>query len=455
MMPSLFQLIDVLLVVTAALGAPSGNDAFAAAGDMRFAAVCLDAALVLAVFPWFSVYRAWREQPLAALVVRVLAAWTLAQTLTFAVVVALGGASAVPRQWFAGWSVLAALALVAARIAVRRVPSVRASGRHGKPIAIAAGRAEGRRIVKRIALGAQPGFRPVIVFDAQCVERTEVFGVPVVGRLEPFLDALRRQRVRELWIVAQPGETPLIEPFVDALRNDFIDIRFIPELDRLPFANGGVTELLGLPVINVVTSPLRDWQRLPKAVFDRLFALAVLIACAPLLAAIACAVKLSSPGPVFFRQRRMGVDGRDFRIYKFRSMRLHADEPGRVTQATKGDPRITKIGAFLRRTSLDELPQFINVLKGEMSVVGPRPHATEHDELYKNLVRNYMYRYRIKPGITGWAQVNGFRGETDRVDKMERRVEFDLYYIRHWNFWFDLKIVFLTLLRGFTGPAAY
>jgi len=170
---------------------------------------------------------------------------------------------------------------------------------------------------------------------------------------------------------------------------------------------------------------------------------------------IAAMVKISSPGPVFFRQKRKGIDGHEFEIYKFRSMKVHAETTGKVTQATRGDPRITAVGAFLRKTSLDELPQFINVLKGEMSVVGPRPHALEHDDIYKDLVKGYMHRYRIKPGITGWAQINGYRGETDRIAKMMGRVKLDLYYMQHWTFWLDIKIVVLTLWKGFVGHNAY
>lgn len=196
-------------------------------------------------------------------------------------------------------------------------------------------------------------------------------------------------------------------------------------------------------------------QTVSKEFFDRSFAAFALLVLMPLIIAIALAVKRSSPGPVFFRQKRRGQGGREFRIYKFRTMRQHVEPAGQVTQAKKGDPRVTRVGSFLRRTSLDELPQFINVLKGEMSVVGPRPHATEHDEIYRGLVENYMQRYRIKPGITGWAQVNGFRGETDGLDKMAGRIEFDLYYIGNRTLWLDLKIVFLTVLRGFSGANAY
>ncbi|MDH5184914.1 MAG: exopolysaccharide biosynthesis polyprenyl glycosylphosphotransferase, partial [Gammaproteobacteria bacterium] len=175
----------------------------------------------------------------------------------------------------------------------------------------------------------------------------------------------------------------------------------------------------------------------------------------PLLLFIAISIKLSSKGPVFFKQMRHGWDGRIIKVYKFRSMKVHQEFDGTVTQAIKRDPRITKIGAFLRRTSLDELPQFYNVLQGRMSIVGPRPHAVAHNEHYKEVVDQYMLRHKVKPGITGWAQVNGWRGETDTVEKMQKRVEFDLFYIENWSFWFDLKIIFLTVFKGFVDKNAY
>jgi exopolysaccharide biosynthesis polyprenyl glycosylphosphotransferase len=192
-----------------------------------------------------------------------------------------------------------------------------------------------------------------------------------------------------------------------------------------------------------------------KEIFDRIFAALALIGLIPVFAAVAIAVKLSSRGPVFFTQNRKGADGRVFKIYKFRTMRLHAQQAGQLKQATRNDPRITRVGAILRRTSLDELPQFYNVLRGDMSVVGPRPHALEHDELYQKIVSGYLQRYRIKPGITGWAQVHGLRGETDRVEKMERRVEHDLYYLHHWSFALDMRIVAATIVKGLMHSNAY
>jgi len=173
-----------------------------------------------------------------------------------------------------------------------------------------------------------------------------------------------------------------------------------------------------------------------------------------LLLLIAIGVKLSSPGPVIFKQRRHGVNGKPMKIYKFRSMVVH-EETASISQATKQDIRITPFGSFLRRSSLDELPQFFNVLQGRMSIVGPRPHAVAHNEEFKELIDSYMRRHQVKPGITGWAQINGFRGETDTLEKMEMRIEADLYYINNWSIWFDLKIIFLTVFKGFFGKNAY
>ena len=180
----------------------------------------------------------------------------------------------------------------------------------------------------------------------------------------------------------------------------------------------------------------------------------ILILVSPLMWAIAIGVKLSSPGPVLFRQKRHGWNGHKIEVWKFRTMRIHQDPDG-VTQCRRCDSRMTPFGAFLRRTSLDELPQFFNVLQGCMSIVGPRPHAVEHNLVYRGQIKYYMLRHKVKSGITGWAQVNGWRGETDTLDKMERRIEYDLYYIEHWSLLFDLKIIFLTLFKGFTHENAY
>jgi putative colanic acid biosynthesis UDP-glucose lipid carrier transferase len=191
-----------------------------------------------------------------------------------------------------------------------------------------------------------------------------------------------------------------------------------------------------------------------KRMEDIILSLFILLLISPLLIIISLAVKITSPGPVIFRQTRYGMDGKPIKVWKFRSMVVMENDT-EVKQATKDDVRVTAVGKFLRRTSLDELPQFFNVLFGEMSIVGPRPHAVSHNEQYRSLIEGYMLRHKVKPGITGWAQINGWRGETDTLDKMEKRIEFDLEYIRSWSVWLDLKIIIMTIFKGFVNKSAY
>ena len=201
-------------------------------------------------------------------------------------------------------------------------------------------------------------------------------------------------------------------------------------------------------------TPFTGTNRLVKRLSDIVLASLILVLIAPLLLAIAIAIKLTSPGPVIFKQRRNGLDGEEIVVYKFRSMRTQ-DDGDVVQQATKDDPRITPLGRFLRRSSLDELPQFINVLQGRMSIVGPRPHAVAHNEQYRQLIKAYMVRHKVKPGITGWAQIHGHRGETDTIEKMQARVEYDLEYLRNWSLGLDLQIIARTIKVVFFARNAY
>ncbi len=209
-----------------------------------------------------------------------------------------------------------------------------------------------------------------------------------------------------------------------------------------------------VPTLSVYDTPFNGFTAWLKRLEDIVLASVILTLISPLMLVIALGVKFSSPGPIFFKQDRYGLDGRRIKVWKFRSMRTQ-ENGAKVVQATRNDPRVTPFGSFIRRTSLDELPQFINVLQGSMSIVGPRPHAVAHNEQYRSIVSRYMLRHKVKPGITGWAQINGFRGETDTLEKMEKRVEFDLDYIHQWSLWMDIKIVFLTIFKGFVGKTAY
>ncbi|MDU3077058.1 MAG: undecaprenyl-phosphate glucose phosphotransferase, partial [Mixta calida] len=213
-------------------------------------------------------------------------------------------------------------------------------------------------------------------------------------------------------------------------------------------------EINGVPVVPLFETPMNGINMVLKRIEDIVVSSCILLFISPALLTIAALVKFTSPGPVIFRQVRYGMDGKPIKVWKFRSMSV-MENGDTVTQATKGDARITPIGRILRSTSLDELPQFINVLKGDMSIVGPRPHAVAHNEQYRSIIQGYMLRHKVKPGITGWAQINGWRGETDTLEKMEKRIEFDLQYIRDWSIMLDLRIIFLTIFKGFISKTAY
>jgi putative colanic acid biosynthesis UDP-glucose lipid carrier transferase len=272
-----------------------------------------------------------------------------------------------------------------------------------------------------------------------------------LDRLAHFVE---EASVQEAWIVLPMEQGSLVQEVLHHLRNELVDIRWIPDVTSVRLLGYRIDEFMGLPSLQLNSLPAMGIRGVAKEIFDRSFALCVLLGLSPLLLVLALLVKCSSAGPVLFKQPRLGVDGKVFHVYKFRTMTVHT-ESGTVTQAARGDVRVTRIGVLLRGTSLDELPQFFNVLRGDMSVVGPRPHALAHNDLYKNQVERYMMRHRVKPGITGWAQVNGYRGQTETVNKMRVRVEHDIYYIQHWSFLMDLRIIARTMLSGWTGPNAY
>jgi putative colanic acid biosynthesis UDP-glucose lipid carrier transferase len=228
----------------------------------------------------------------------------------------------------------------------------------------------------------------------------------------------------------------------------------VPDVFGISIIQGRLQDIDGVPVVGICETPFTGTNELLKRVSDIVLASIILVLITPVLIAVAIGVKLSSPGPIIFKQRRNGLAGEEIIVYKFRSMRAE-DDGNVVLQATRDDPRITRFGALIRRSSLDELPQFINVLQGRMSIVGPRPHAVAHNEEYRRLIKAYMVRHKVKPGITGWAQVNGLRGETESIEKMQARVEYDLEYLRNWSLVFDLQIIAKTVRLVFFDRKAY
>ncbi|MCH8179190.1 MAG: undecaprenyl-phosphate glucose phosphotransferase [Proteobacteria bacterium] len=265
-----------------------------------------------------------------------------------------------------------------------------------------------------------------------------------LGGLRDVANYVYAHGIHEVYITLPLGSQPRIVELLEAVQGTTASLYFVPDVFGISIIQGRLQDMNGVPVVGICETPFTGTNELVKRVSDIILASIILVLISPLLLAVAIGVKMSSPGPVIFRQKRNGLDGEEIIVYKFRSMRTQ-DNGAVVKQATKGDPRITPFGAFIRKTSLDELPQFINVLQGRMSIVGPRPHAVAHNEEYRRIIKSYMVRHKVRPGITGWAQVNGYRGETETLDKMQARVEFDLEYLRNWSLALDLQIIIRTI----------
>ncbi len=275
-----------------------------------------------------------------------------------------------------------------------------------------------------------------------------------VGNLDQLITAARKREVDLIYITFPMRAEDRIRSVLSRLADSTATVYIVPDFFVFELLHARWTNIGGLPAVSIFEQPFFGVDGIVKRALDlALASLALLILAVPMLV-IAAIIKITSPGPVFFRQRRYGLDGREILVWKFRSMTV-CEDGAQVTQATKNDSRVTRIGAILRKTSLDELPQLLNVLVGSMSLVGPRPHATAHNEHYRTMIDGYMLRHKVRPGITGLAQVNGCRGETDTLDKMQRRVEFDHRYIREWSVWMDLQILVRTVLVVLSRQNAY
>lgn len=395
-----------------------------------------------------SAYIRWRTTRLANILFRLMVVWLVVSLIAISLIYLSEASMRYSRLWL-GMTMLFSFAIAAGfRILIT--------------VLLKRARMLGKNLRGVFLVGPTPNLLNV----ARGMRRMpgEGFAIAGVQRLRatpdrPFFDNLARRvdesGAREVWLCLPLEMGGTVREAMYALRYQTAEVRFIPEFRDLTLLNHRISEVAGHFAIDLSVTPMTETARFLKRVEDLLLGTVFLALSLPICGVIALIVKAQSPGPVLFKQYRMGSNGQHFKVYKFRSMEVHDEASGKVTQARKGDPRITKFGAFLRSTSLDELPQFYNVLQGRMSIVGPRPHALIHNEQYRELVESYMKRHKVKPGITGWAQVNGLRGETDTVEKMAKRVEHDLWYIDNWSLWLDLRIIGLTIVKGFKNPNAY
>ncbi|CAN7241655.1 MULTISPECIES: undecaprenyl-phosphate glucose phosphotransferase [unclassified Devosia] len=381
---------------------------------------------------------------------RVLAVWLTVMAVVTAAIFFFKAGDMVSRVWLFSWFLSGAALLIVYRLALRfLVQRWTDLGRLKRRTVIVGGGRDAEVLIEQIKNGADKDIELLGMFDDRYDERSpdSVAGLAKLGKVSSLIEFARVTPV-DLVIVSMPLSAE--KRVLDMLTQLWVlpvDIRLSAHMSKLKFTDRAYSYVGGVPVLDMADRPISDWNLVFKWVFDKLVAITALILLSPIMIATAIAIKLESKGPVFFVQNRHGFNNQLIRIYKFRSMRTDMLDAGAAKLVTKGDPRVTRVGKFIRKTSIDELPQLFNVLKGELSVVGPRPHALQakaDNKLYYEAVEGYFARHRVKPGMTGWAQIHGWRGETDTIDKIMQRVNHDLYYIENWSLLLDLYIVLMT-----------
>lgn len=405
------------------------------------------------LFRRLDLYRVWRGGPLIVELSLICRAW-LGLFVMIAGAVMLTSWKAdqdMVLSWL--WMGFGLAGMSISRVGLRGAQRwLRASGFNQRKIVLCGLSETTLMIQRQLNFANWSGFQVEGYFDDRHASRLDGnIALPYLGGTDGLVSYVEQRGVDQIWLVYPLCAESRVKTILHALRHTSMDIRYVLDTSSFQIINQGVSEVAGVPMINLSTSPLAGFNRFLKEAEDRLLALLILMLISPLFAAIALGVKLSSPGPVFYRQERMSWQNRKFMMLKFRSMPVDVEAGTGPVWAKSGEARASPFGAFLRKTSLDELPQFINVLKGEMSIVGPRPERPHFVDKFKDQIPNYMKKHLVKAGITGWAQVNGLRGDTD----LKRRIEYDLYYIKNWSVTFDLWIVVLTLFKGFRDKNAY
>lgn len=382
--------------------------------------------------------------------------WTGIATILFFFGYASDTLNVFPHQVMLSWAGLTPVTMFVGHCLLRHSMRHVLHGGRNRRTAVIAGMGElGVRLAREIQATPYLGIELAGFFDDRCPSRLgAIDGLPLIGRINGLSGYAKEAGVDIIYITLPMATQPRILKLLDDLRDTTVSINFVPDIFVTDLIQGHVDSINGIPVVGVCDTPFSGINGVVKRGSDIVLSILILTLISPIMLAIALGVKMTSPGPALFVQRRYGLDGKDILVYKFRSMTV-CEDGDQIRQATRNDTRITRLGAFLRKSSLDELPQFFNVLQGRMSIVGPRPHAVAHNEMYRKLIKGYMVRHKVKPGITGWAQVNGHRGETELLEKMEARIEFDLDYLRNWSLKLDLAIIAKTVLVVANDKQAY
>ncbi|MEP0455333.1 MAG: undecaprenyl-phosphate glucose phosphotransferase, partial [Roseibium sp.] len=392
---------------------------------------------------------------------RIGAGWTLVFAMIFLIQMTTGLGSGLSQNWIGAWFVLGMTGLVCARLVVYRI--VRhwmENGRLERRAIIVGGGTAAADLIHELESQSDNDIRICGIFDDRANDRSPpvVAGYPKLGNISALVEFSRLARI-DMLIVCIPLRAE--QRVLQLLRRLWVlpvDIRLSAHTDKIRFRNRGASFIGTVPFVDVVEKPITDWDMVAKRVFDVVFASLALITLFPVMIVAAIAIKLDSKGPVLFRQKRYGFNNEIIDVLKFRSMYTEMADPDAKSVVTRNDSRVTRVGRFIRKSSIDELPQLFNVLRGDLSLVGPRPHAVNahtDNHTWDEVVDGYFARHKVKPGVTGWAQINGWRGEVDRPTKIQKRVECDVYYIENWSILFDLKILFMTPFSLFNTENAY
>ena len=396
------------------------------------------------IFDEANLYRQEERFPVLLAFYGILLKWVLLLGSLWVLAVVSGMDHQFPPRPLLAWLAVTPAALLLTEWLAGHVLRTLATQSRNRTAIIVGANPLGQELFGIIDNDAYLGIKVLGYFDDRAPQRLpQSMHELLVGKMDAAPAFVRDRNIDLVYISLPMLPHPRVLTLLNDLRDSTASVYFVPDMFMFDLINARFDHIGGVPVVSIRDTPYFGIRGLVKRASDLLLASLILLLILPLMALIAIGVKLSSPGPVLFKQRRYGLDGEEIKVFKFRSMTV-TEDGDRVVQAKKNDQRVTRFGKFLRKTSLDELPQFINVLQGRMSVVGPRPHAVAHNEMYRKLIKGYMIRHKVKPGITGWAQVSGLRGETDTPDKMAARIEYDLEYIRNWSLLLDLWIIMKT-----------
>jgi putative colanic acid biosysnthesis UDP-glucose lipid carrier transferase len=418
----------------------------------------VSAVLFYSVAKQSGLYTSWRTSSILKESGLIIRSWLTVMLIILLIAFIMKFSGPYFRRVMITWLAASMSALALLRIIIRIfLRYIRRRGRNTKTVAIGGAGDLGLQLANVILSNTWMGFKLQGFYDdfkplgTMKVSEAEV---DILGNLDLLVEHAKLHHIDLIYFTLPMRAELRLKQVLQKLADTTASVYIVPDMFTFGFLDARLVDMDGIPTISVYEGPFYGINDVFKYLEDLAIGTIILFFIMPLLITIAIAVKLSSPGPIIFKQRRYGFNGEEILIWKFRTMTVCEDGPD-VRQAANNDPRITRLGEFLRRASLDELPQFLNVLQGRMSIVGPRPHAVAHNEYYRKLIPGYMLRHKVKPGITGWAQVNGWRGQTETVEKMQKRLEYDLYYIRNWSLGFDLRIIFRTIYSGFGGENAY